>query len=86
MLVSPTIIPLVQSHHHHYVTPPHYSGSPYLGSDAGSYFGGDVGLYRSASGSAAGLVVLADTRPPALVELAGQEWTLWAVDATALQV
>ena len=41
---------------------------------------------RLNSGSAAGLVVLADTRPPALVELAGQEWTLWAVDATAFQV
>ena len=36
------------------------------------------------SGSAADLVVLADTRPPAL-ELAGQELTLWAVDVTALK-
>ena len=57
--------PTIQSHHHHYVISLHYPGCPYLGND-------DVSGWI-VDGSATGLVVLAITRPPALLELVGQE-------------
>ena len=63
----PSHHPTVQNHHRHYVTRLHYSGRPYLGDD-------DVSCWI-VDGSATGLVVLAITQPPGLMELAGQEYS-----------
>ena len=62
----PSHHPTVQNHHQHYVTRLHCSGCPYLGDDDASC--------RTVDGSATGLVVFAIPWPPALMELAGQEY------------